>query len=37
MKYLEDTQNLDEDALPNTVPLDSGKNYSNDEGNDSVA
>ena len=37
MEYLEDTQDFDEDALPDFVPLDSGENSYNDEINESVA
>ena len=33
MEDLEDTQDFDEYALPDVVPLDAGENSSNDEGN----
>ena len=36
MEGIEDTQDFDEDALPNVSPLDSGENTSNDEGNEYV-
>ena len=37
MEYLEDTQDFDEDALPDVVSLDAGKKYYNDKCNEYVA
>ena len=36
MEYLKDTQYFDEGALTGVIPLNSGENYSSDEGNFSV-
>ena len=36
MEDLEDTQDFDEDALSDFLPLDVGKSCSNDEGNEYV-
>ena len=37
MEDFENTQYLYEDALLDVVPLNDGENYSNDEGNESIA